>query len=149
MWREVVRQPSMSAFHHAADIVDVNATRGELASLADGGSERTAPLAASRRTPGRRVRARLREAQQPRPQVQLASGTETPTGQSEEGQQDEIHMRGVRSERTGKPDTRPICSSCHEDGEGDIVHILAETEHLRRVAYAFWEAASFCASSHF
>ena len=43
------------------------------------------------------------------------------------GRQDEIHMPGVRPERLGESEAMLICGSCYEDGERDILSMLAET----------------------
>lgn len=50
----------------------------------------------------RRLRESLREAQGPRLSASLEIRTGRKTGEGEEGQQDEVHLPGVRTERIGK-----------------------------------------------
>ena len=67
----------------------------------------------------------LRQAQGDRLSTAMGIGPRRQTGQGEEGQQNQIHLPGLRPE-WAKSDALLICGGCYEDGEGNICLMLAE-----------------------
>jgi hypothetical protein len=60
-------------------------------------------------------------------QLHLAISTAERPGEGQEGQQDKYTCPECEQNAWAKPDALLICGVCYEDGEGDIVLMLAES----------------------
>ena len=68
----------------------------------------------------------LCEAQGERVSTSLAVGISRATGEGREGQQGEIHLHDRAQNAWAKADALLICGNCYDDGEGDILLMVAE-----------------------